>query len=199
MAEERIDEVIAEFLVAEAAGQSPDRAAFLARYPDLADELRSFFADHDRMRIMAEPLHTPVAAEASTLGLDAPVSPGTTVRYFGDYEILEEIARGGMGIVYKARQISLNRIVALKMILAGQLASPQDVQRFRSEAEAAANLDHPNIVPIYEVGEHEGQHYFSMKFIEGASLADWIADCRLQIADWSSARQVQCARLIAIV
>jgi WD40 repeat protein/serine/threonine protein kinase len=199
MAEERIDEVIAEFLEAEAAGQSPDRAALLARHPDLADELRSFFADHDRMRKFAEPLQGPAAAEAPTLGLDTPMSPGTTVRYFGDYEILEEIARGGMGVVYKARQISLNRIVALKMILAGELASPAEVQRFHTEAEAAANLDHPNIVPIYEVDEHEGQHYFSMKLIEGGSLAAWIADCRSKVAEWPRFRQIECARLMATV
>lgn len=171
----RLNEVIAAYLEAADAGQEPDREEVLRQHPDLAAELRAFFADRDVFSVLASPPKTQLQfAEAQTLPptpQPAVATTGTKVRYFGDYELLEEVARGGMGVVYKARQVSLNRVVALKMILAGQLASPEDVKRFRHEAEAAANLKHPNIVALHEVGEHAGQHYFSMDYVAGTSLS----------------------------
>src|SRR5262245_11705140 len=117
--EERVNAILAAYLDAAAAGQAPDQAELLARHPDLAAELTSFLADHDQVRQLAEPLRPPaVPTLASGEPPPADLALGT-VRYFGDYELLKEIARGGMGVVFKARQRSLDRVVALKMILVG--------------------------------------------------------------------------------
>ncbi|MCU0720106.1 MAG: serine/threonine protein kinase, partial [Pirellula sp.] len=191
-----LQSLIADFLDAEGRGERIDREAWLAKHASHADSLRDFLTNHDRIKAAA-----PIAPDDVTIPPNshthnditlppenATASSRTTVvgdrlRYFGDYELLEEIARGGMGVVYKAKQINLNRIVALKMILAGQLASEQDVLRFRTEAESAANLDHPRIVPIYEVGEHKGQHYFSMGYVDGQSLSQKLVDGPLSPRD----------------
>ena len=195
--DERLYEILGAYYEAARRGEPPDRRAFLALHPDLAAELEEFFTEQDRFHRAAEPLRE--AGDPSTLADDTgatsaldngtvpegspdPLLPGDAVRYFGDYEILGEIARGGMGVVYRARQRSLGRVVALKMILSGRHATPDDLARFRNEAEAVAGLDHPNIVPIYEVGEHDGTSFFAMRLVDGPSLAarldDFAADPR---------------------
>jgi WD40 repeat protein len=165
-----LDAIIAEYVQQVEAGAVPDREALLLQHAELADRLRAFFADYDRLDRQAGELRLSADPNRTTDATTPAAGELPHVRYFGDYELLEVIARGGMGVVYKTRQVSLNRLVALKMILKGELATPRDVARFRAEAEAAANLDHPHIVPIYEIGEHDGQQYFAMRYIEGTSL-----------------------------
>ena len=164
----RVNEALVEYLEAEEAGQAPDHAALLARYPDLATELQEFLDNRAQLAPLADAHRTfglPKLAQAAEA---PPPLPGAN--RVGDYELLHEIARGGMGVVYRARQVSVNREVALKMLLPADAAPASALRRFRIEAEAAANLDHPNIVPIYDVGEMDGHPYFTMKLIEGGSL-----------------------------
>src|SRR5206468_10866015 len=103
------------------------------------------------------------------------VAAGSDRLFLPGYEILERINRGGMGVIYKARQVQLNRVVALKMILDDQFAGPEEIARFRREAEAVAQLQHPHIVQIYDIGEHQGRPYFSLEYVAGGSLDQRLA------------------------
>jgi serine/threonine-protein kinase len=177
----RVDEAIAEYLAAEDLGLSIDRGDFLARHPDIADELSAFLDDHAGVARLAGRLPGARSQKDRTIDLhgsdhaakgEGETAPASPARCFGSYELLGEIARGGMGVVYRARQPALNRVVALKMILDGPLASADDLRRFRSEAEAVAELDHPHIVPVFEVGQVGDHPYFSMRLMAGGSLTD---------------------------
>jgi WD40 repeat protein len=165
-----LEDVILAYLKEAEAGRPQAAADLLARHPHLAADLALFLDDQGRIAALADPLR-------ATGPHPSGPAPGPLAS-FGDYEVLGELARGGMGVVYKARQRSLNRVVALKVILTGGLASGDEVRRFRAEAETAAALEHPHIVPIYEVGEAGGLPFFSMKLIEGGSLAEHLARFR---------------------
>jgi serine/threonine-protein kinase len=159
-----------ERLLAEAkAGRQPDWNAVAENHPALLAELRELFA----LAAMADEFRT--QPPPSDL-LPAPAVAPLINRGFSDYELLEELGRGGMGVVYRARQNSLDRIVALKIILRGATAAKADLARFRGEAETAARLTHPHIVPVYEVGEHDGLPFFTMKYVRGTTLGERLAE-----------------------
>lgn len=193
--EARLDDAVLDCLLAEQGrGLSHDeRNAWLDRHPDLRDDLAAFFRDRDHIDRLAGLVRRLTEAEpggaqddsanrvtapwVGAAALSSPVPGGR--QSLGDYELLEEIGKGGMGLVYKARQRSLKRIVALKMILAGAHARPEELARFRSEAEAVARLQHSNIVQIYEVGDVEGTAFFSLEFVEGGSLSSYLRGASL--------------------
>jgi tetratricopeptide (TPR) repeat protein/tRNA A-37 threonylcarbamoyl transferase component Bud32 len=175
---QQVDAAIAEYLNAVNRGGAPTREEFISQHQEIAAELGQFLDDHQaidqaaRAAVVESTRGNAYSTGRAAVGSRRPL---TGSKQFGEFELVEEIARGGMGVVYKARQSTPSRTVALKMILAGQFASRADVDRFYAEAHAAASLDHPLIVPIFAFGECEGQHYFTMAFVEGMSLGQRLA------------------------
>src|SRR6516162_185050 len=168
-AEHAVDLIYNEFLLREKQGDQPTVQEYLGRFPDYAEVLKSQIELHLAMAAEAEPdscIGTWSGGQASA-EIDEPAVwpevPG--------YEILGELGRGGMGVVYQARQVSLNRMVALKMILAGAYADPEQQRRFRTEAEAIARLRHPNVVQVHDYGVSDGRVYLALEYVEGGTLA----------------------------
>lgn len=164
-----------------AAGEAVDVDAAASKHPELARELRGLWAtmqftsDFLQLSALDPPRTTASATGANVVSIGEVMGSAELPRRFGSYQLIEELGRGGMGVVYRARQPELHRTVALKLILRGELATPEDRARFRAEATAAAQLTHPHVVPVYEVGEAEGQPFFSMQYVEGETLAQRLA------------------------
>ena len=159
---DHLDAILADYLQQLEEGCPPNRELLLARHPDLAEDLREFFANRDLMR-----------AQANRLRFIVP-------KFLGDYQLLEEIGTGTFGIVVKAQHVQTGHLVAIKLLRGEQWSSKDYVKRFRTEAQKAAKLDHPHLVPVYHLGEVEGQPYYVMKLIEGESLTQRLRGCTAQ-------------------
>ena len=195
--EERLSELILEYIDAIEAGAPIDRAELLAVHADYHAELNQFFESRDRIERVAAPIrmasslgsHFFPETEDSTSSTDKDsVSSGNRtplnrpLGQLGEFQLLKEIGRGGMGIVYEAEQISLQRRVALKVLPFAAAIDAKHVLRFKNEALAAGMLNHPHIVPVYSVGNERGVHFYSMQLVEGQSLAALISELRQQAA-----------------
>ncbi len=163
-----------DFLDRKRRGERPTLREYVERHPELAEEIRDLFP----ALLMMEDLGESSGGTTGSLAADNGVSVGTRLERLGDYRILREIGRGGMGVVYEAEQESLGRRVALKVLSAGALLDPKQVRRFEREAKAAARLHHTNIVPVFGVGRQDGHHYFVMQFIAGLGLDAVLEDLR---------------------
>jgi WD40 repeat protein len=164
--EDALNRVLADLLDALGRGDPVDLPAWQARHPSFAAELADLVTARREVGA-ALPVERPTESGTDT----AAPGPSATLGMLGDYELLEELGEGGMGRVYKARQRRLGRLVALKIMRAGAPASEADRLRFRTEADAAARLDHPNIVPVYDVGELDGVPYIAARYVEGGPLS----------------------------
>jgi len=180
--EARLAELIDELLVRAREGESIDIEAVAHDHSEMATDLRQLWTtamianDLGSAAALLLEVDLEETIDSPSNSIDEQSNDAAVGKVVGDYELLEELGRGGMGVVYRARQQSLGRIVALKMILRGELASECDLTRFRAEAEATARLNHPQIVPLYEVGEYDSRPFYSMKLIEGQTLSRRLAE-----------------------
>jgi len=174
----RLQEAVGEYYRQRECGGTFSREGLLAKYADVAAELESFLATAKEVELFAAGEDN-TGKPKSDSATDGVQSADLHCSSLGDYVLLEEIGHGGMGVVYKARQRSLDRLVAIKMILAGPSATHDEVRRLHNEAKLAAKLRHPRIVPIHEVSEHDGRPFFSMDFVDGVSLAERIRESPL--------------------
>src|SRR5262249_27460503 len=163
-----LGEIADEFVEAFRQGKSPSVEEFARRYPEHADDIRAMLP---ALVLMEQAKSAEASGERRT-------AAGAPLRQLGDYEILREVGRGGMGVVYEAQQLSLGRHVALKVLSSHALLDPRHLGRFQREARAAARLHHTNIVPVFGVGEQDGLHYFVMQFIPGLGLDSVLDELR---------------------
>jgi serine/threonine protein kinase len=173
--ESRLQEDLLAYVEGRRSSRSPSRAEILAAHPEDRHELEEFFAAHDEVERLAAALREPAGHVEQPLSVR---DLGT----LGDFRLLREIGRGGMGVVYEAEQVSLRRRVALKVLPFAAAVDSRQLQRFKNEALAAAHLRHENIVPVYAVGEERGVHYYAMQFIEGRSLATLVTELQASTA-----------------
>ncbi|HWG42256.1 MAG TPA: serine/threonine-protein kinase [Gemmataceae bacterium] len=169
--EERLHEVLLAYLEAEARGQAPDTRQFLEAHVEFAEELADFLASRQRVESIIAPLRDVPTRDGRGAEEDRSLTVAAPLHLLGDFHLVREIGRGGMGIVYEAEQLSLNRRVAVKVLPFAVALDPKQLHRFKNEAQTAALLQHPNIVPVYAVGCEAGVHYFAMQYIQGRSLA----------------------------
>ncbi len=194
--EDRFNQILLDYVEAAERGERPNRDELLRTHPEFAGDLREFFATRDQVDRIAAPIRAAVSESSAwkssawksnhdldaTLPKKSPRSPENTgvppLGRIGDFRLVREVGRGGMGVVYEAEQLSLRRKVALKILPFAAAIDPRHLQRFRNEAQAAAQLHHSNIVPVHAVGAENGIHFYAMQFIEGQSLAQLLSELR---------------------
>ena len=195
----RIFAVVQEYMTQLESGKNPNRAEYVSRYPELSDAVRQCLEGLEIVRAEAPPSQSAATRGRSNVpqhaGIDVPANP------LGDFQIVRELARGGMGIVYEAVQLSLGRRVALKVLPFAATLDSRQLQRFKTEAQAAALLHHPNIVPVFAVGCERGVHFYAMQLIDGQSLALLIRQLRRQAGfrapeDMSSASGIHSSHVL---